>query len=614
MKRNLLSYIENNYHNDIQIEVEKFLELYRFELFKINKWNHTYSIKSEIKYTAFKADINQDDSIDADIILSVMARVKFQNTLSAKIYNYIKILRLNCILRIEENKISFEYKFLDEGYSEVKEKPYNENLLLKIRKEDYQKYADNLLKAYNVVRNDDGSINPLLLLKKMNLKIVFCSITANQNINGMIVFKDKLFPVYNPESSKWEQRLIKANTIVLNSNLLAKKSLDASLNVTLCHEAIHFHYHRMALKLMMFFSRAASYLEYADNHKSTNNAIKWIEIQAYGVAPYLLVSNEAILSITKQKIEQTKYVDLYERKINLNYMAENIDYLVKRYDVTRLSIKRRLSELGFDDALGALNYSAFKQDYVDNYLVTKGELDNYTTYEIEQDMLIKMIDKDQRIKDFFKYQMFAYIDGHIVINDSKYIDRSINKLTYYAKTHMSECCIKFCYFYDEKTFEFIDVLFRDDSKRLTFYLSDKTDDIVEKAFKMDENKQRIDNIKQVEMAIYSLNFQDALLYIMNYQNLEPKELSIDSGLNQSTISRYMEGKNKCSNIKKCVALCCGLKLAPTLSEMIIKKCGLSFSDSTEDELLKVILYNMQEATPKERNEFMKSYGFKPITK
>lgn len=95
--------------------------------------------------------------------------------------------------------------------------------------------------------------------------------------------------------------------------------------------------------------------------------------------------------------------------------------------------------------------------------------------------------------------------------------------------------------------------------------------------------------------------------------MEEKELIIDSGLDQSTVNRYLRGETVCKTRRKCVALCCGLRLAPSLSEMMFSKCGLSFDNSEEDSLLKYILNCMVNSTPKERNELMKAYGLEPLT-
>jgi transcriptional regulator with XRE-family HTH domain len=100
---------------------------------------------------------------------------------------------------------------------------------------------------------------------------------------------------------------------------------------------------------------------------------------------------------------------------------------------------------------------------------------------------------------------------------------------------------------------------------------------------------------------------------MDYQDISQKELARDSGVDQSTISKYLSGKNDCRNRKTLVALCCGLKIETSISDMFFKKCGLSLDESGEDGLLRYILTNMLENTPKERNEFLKSYGFKPLT-
>lgn len=610
MKGNLLSYIKEHYADEIREKVDKFLDRNRSKLFKIEKWNHSYSIIAELNYVNFRAAIHHDDSIDADIVLRVVANVKFSKSEEAKTYSYIRTLRLNCKLKIEETKIYYQFSRITLFGKRFKEKPYDENLLLTIKREEYQKYADNLVKCYGIERDESGAINPIDLLTKMNVHIILGAPSIDTKTYGMIVFEDMNMRIFDYRDSKWKEQLVKANTIIIDPITILKTSI-ASVKVTICHEAFHFHYHRMALKLMRFFSKQPSYLEYDNNDKSSNEAIKWMEIQAYGVAPYILVSDDAIKEYVKVNTKKTKYDNL-DDFINLDYMADIIRNLNKNYDLTIPSLKRRLYDLGFSDSLGALNFNDLTKEYIDNYMVGSNDLDHNTTYEISEDLLIRAMAKDELLRDFFKDGLFAYVDSHIVVNDSKYIDRFAKKLTYHAKTHMNSCCIKFGIRYDDKNFSHKNLLFRDATKRLCFYLSDGYKDVIDKA-KTKENKERLKGIMEVQAAIYPLNFHDALLYLMKYQNMEDKELIIDSGLDQSTISRYLRGETSCKTRRKCVALCCGLRLAPSLSEMMLSKCGLSFDNSEEDSLLKYILNSMVNSTPKERNELMKSYGFEPLT-
>lgn len=153
-------------------------------------------------------------------------------------------------------------------------------------------------------------------------------------------------------------------------------------------------------------------------------------------------------------------------------MADIIRSLNKSYDLTIPSLKRRLFDLGFTDAIGALNFNELTKDHIDNYVVGRNQFDHSTTYEISEDLLIKDMSDDKLLCEFFKNGLFAYIDSHIVVNDSKYIDRYSKKLTYYAKTHMNLCYLRFGIKYDDKNFSHKNLLFRDATKRLCFYLSD----------------------------------------------------------------------------------------------------------------------------------------------
>lgn len=145
-------------------------------------------------------------------------------------------------MRIEEDKISYQFNRITLFGNRFKEKPYDANLLLTIKREEYQKYADDLLKNYGIERDENGAINPLLLLNEMNVNIILGAPSIGGKVYGIISFEDVSIRIYDYRESKWNEVLVKANTII-DSLAILKTSL-ASVKVTICHEAFYFHYHR----------------------------------------------------------------------------------------------------------------------------------------------------------------------------------------------------------------------------------------------------------------------------------------------------------------------------------------------------------------------------------
>lgn len=363
---------------------------------------------------------------------------------------------------------------------------------------------------------------------------------------------------------------------------------------------------------MKFFSNQKVYLE--DNispERQTDEAIKWMEIQANGVAPHLIVSDEIIKEKALQLIDKYKYDD-WTSEINLNYMENVISDLARMYGVTYPSLKRRLASMGFSDAHGALNY--VDNSFAENYLVEEGTLDFNESYEISINTLICALACDERMKALFDERLITFVDNHLCINTHKYVKKwGKPKLTDYAKMHMHECCIKFTSLNGEKKMMLGSCLFRDISKTIYHSFSEGYMKILDVAKQIDENKKKIARINHVRKEILNLDFGDSLKFLMDYQNLTQKELARDSGVDQSTISKYLSKGMGCRNRKTLVALCCGLKAEPCISRMLFKKCGLALDDSNEDGVLTYIMTNMIDASPKDRNEFMKSYGFDSLT-
>ena len=114
------------------------------------------------------------------------------------------------------------------------------------------------------------------------------------------------------------------------------------------------------------------------------------------------------------------------------------------FNVSKLSAKIRLIDLGYNEAIGVLTYvddryvasHAFERDAIkNNQTFTIGIQDALHEYAINSE-LRKMVDAGK----------YLYVDAHFCINDSKYVrqnDYGVPELTDYARQHIDECCLVF---------------------------------------------------------------------------------------------------------------------------------------------------------------------------
>lgn len=164
MTANLLSYIEEKHKDEIEKRVLAFLRRNRKGLFDIGPEERNYRISIKgLRFSRFRARIGPDDVVDADVILRAFPMVTFKHSGEEKTYPYkAQELRLNAKITID-NAINVELGRLSFFRGRFREKPYDENLMLHINKEEYQKCADAMIDHYGVERDGDGKIDALEL-------------------------------------------------------------------------------------------------------------------------------------------------------------------------------------------------------------------------------------------------------------------------------------------------------------------------------------------------------------------------------------------------------------------------------------------------------------------
>ena len=108
----------------------------------------------------------------------------------------------------------------------------------------------------------------------------------------------------------------------------------------------------------------------------------WMEVQANGIAPYLLIPTESFT----QKVKEL--TDKYQCQNNtdlLNKITFIIDELAEHYGVTRDAIRKRLTDIGYEEASGAFNF--VDGQYIRPYRYPKQALKDLKVYSIPAEEL-----------------------------------------------------------------------------------------------------------------------------------------------------------------------------------------------------------------------------------
>ena len=101
---------------------------------------------------------------------------------------------------------------------------------------------------------------------------------------------------------------------------------------------------------------------------------------------------------------------------------------------------------------------------------------------------------------------------------------------------------------------------------------------------------------------------------MDYLDISIKEFEIDSGVNERTVRRYLNGENKVPNKRIVVAFLRTLNLPYKICEYALKQAGISFvNGNSEDDALLLVLTGLRNASAKDANLFMIKQGFEPLT-
>lgn len=186
--------------------------------------------------------------------------------------------------------------------------------------------------------------------KKLGLTILEERLTEDLSILGQMCFTKGLAEIYDKENDEYREILVKAGTMIVDPDTLNARNIGCKRN-TQAHECVHWtkhrNYHFMAAARDDRTSHACrcpvTEKDYT-YHKEWSDE-DWMEWQANGIAPRILMPRETAIPV---------FESLYEKSATQPFVKEGyipakkwvIEQFAGFYQVSKQSAQIRLHELG----------------------------------------------------------------------------------------------------------------------------------------------------------------------------------------------------------------------------------------------------------------------------
>lgn len=344
------------------------------------------------------------------------------------------------------------------------------------------------------------------------------------------------------------------------------------------------------------------------------DATIWMERQANAVATCLLMPKSEFLN--KYHELESQYV-LSGISDPLIYFDTLIRDLADFFQVTIYSARKRLIDLDVNLAIGFLNWNGTR--YVKPYIVKKDELTPNQTYTIKSHDLADNIVNNPSLFSGIVEGRYTFVENHLCINSEKYIEfgqHNILQLTDYARRNMDECCIKFnCVNSQTNSGDngiWTACYLCRDIKSLLPCRIEFNKECNSKAMAL-EFKSRSQETRDLLGLIGGKTFGESLKEIKKYYQLTDLAIAIDAGMDEKSISRYMNDQIKQPTKKAVIAICHALNVPVAISNELFKKASVDLNpENEEDDLYLMILSVMQNNTIDENNSFLGEAGFEKL--
>lgn len=493
---------------------------------------------------------------------------------------------------------------------------YSGELVPIISRDAFENEATKFLEKYYPLALQEPVAVPIRkIAEDMGLSIIEDSLLSSElDIFGLVVFEDGNI---KDKNKNIVIRNAKRGTVLIDPRVYYERTLG-TVNFTIAHECFHWYRHQPYHALMKMLGANDELgkiiqCSIGSNAKDSEKwkAVDWMEWQANGVAPHILMPTNTA------KIKISELVEKYHIHFDGTdgyQIEEMISELADFYGLSKQAVKMRIREMGYAKIDGAFTY--VNGQYVTPFSFDASALSDNQSFTISSADLFKAYCLNKDFRKAIDTGRFVYIEGHVCLDNEKYIVRSDGqiKLTQYALSHIDECCFAFDkgYSYQSKyqgQKYYVQMMYRTPSQVAA----------QEYSFEMNaHNRTLLSQIQRASrsadaMRLYPGAFSETLVQLMKEKKLSNKKLADVSLVGERTIQRLRNEEEYPTTVQTVLGLCYGLQLSVPEAEMLVGKTDFNIKPTNpQNNAYRCVLSSCAENSIYEVNEMLESCGFEPL--
>ena len=176
-----------------------------------------------------------------------------------------------------------------------------------IYKADFDKEANEFLSKYYPEALEIPMAVPIMKIarERMGLRIIEAHLSEDFSILGQMCFTNGVEDIYDKESEEFHAVKVRYGTIIIDPDTIKKRN-EGCKNNTVAHECYHWHKHRdyhISISLQKSSKSIMQICKYDEKPESTYSSWTdedWMEWQANGVAPRIIMPLEQFKTVVKQ--------------------------------------------------------------------------------------------------------------------------------------------------------------------------------------------------------------------------------------------------------------------------------------------------------------------------
>ena len=493
---------------------------------------------------------------------------------------------------------------------------YSGELVPIISRDAFENEATKFLEKYYPLALQEPVAVPIRkIAEDMGLSVIEDSLLSSElDIFGLVVFEDGNI---KDKNKNIVIRNAKRGTVLIDPRVYYERTLG-TVNFTIAHECFHWYRHQPYHALMKMLGANDELgkiiqCSIGNNAKDSEKwkAVDWMEWQANGVAPHILMpTNTAKIKISELIGKYHIHFDGTDGYLIEEMISELADF----YGLSKQAVKMRMREMGYAKIDGAFTY--VNGQYVTPFSFDASALSDNQSFTISSADLFKAYCLNKDFRKAIDTGRFVYIEGHVCLDNEKYIVHSDGqiKLTQYALSHIDECCFVFDkgYSYESKY---------QGQKYYTqmMYKTPEQPNAQEYSFELNaHNKILLSQIQGASksanaMRLYPGAFSETLVQLMKERKLSNKKLADASLVGERTIQRLRNDEEYPTTVQTVLGLCYGLKLSVPEAEMLVGKTDFNIKPTNpQNYAYRCALSACAENSIYEINEMLEACGYIPF--